>query len=69
MRMRHYKTVFLVIIISFISVSCGKKGPLYLSVEDNKKLDPVENKTQDEAVKVEKNTVKKAPKPLTDIKD
>lgn len=44
-----YKTVFLLVFISFIGVSCGKKGPLYLSTKDAQIL----NKQPDESLKPE----------------
>ena len=41
------KSILLVILISFMSVSCGKKGPLYLSKEEAK----IVNKVPGESLK------------------
>lgn len=39
--------LLLLVFISLVSVSCGKKGPLYLSTKETQKI----NKQPDEAVK------------------
>lgn len=46
-----YKTLLLIVFVSFLSVSCGKKGPLYISKEDANII----NTQQKEALKKKPN--------------